>query len=122
MTKETETLLQLLGQQQEQMLAEWLQEAGAASTRLTDANRRVMRTEAEEILSSLRTGLQGGGDPDNLQQPAWAPLRQTLESLSRTRAAQGQSAGDTPPRAAGSPGSAAVYEVTRTVPPRRRLV
>jgi rsbT co-antagonist protein RsbR len=43
----------------------------------------------------LRDALKAGGDPEEFQQPAWAPLRQTLEGLSRSRAAQGQSAGDT---------------------------
>ncbi|MBC5783934.1 STAS domain-containing protein [Ramlibacter sp. USB13] len=95
MAQETQTVLQLVTQHEEQILTEWLQEAGSASTRLTDANRRAMRGEAEELLHALRKALQAGGDPDNFQQPAWAPLRQTLEGLSRSRAAQGQSAGDT---------------------------
>ncbi len=95
MTKETEAVLQLLAQHEEQILNEWLQEAGAASSRVSDAARRSMRGEAQEILQGLRSGLQGGGDADNLQAPAWAPVRQTLETLSRSRAAQGQSAGDT---------------------------
>ncbi len=95
MTKETEAVLQLLGQHEEQFLAEWLQEAGAASTRVTDAARRSMRGEAQEILQGLRVALQSGGDPENFQAPAWSSLRQTLETLSRSRAAQGQSAGDT---------------------------
>jgi rsbT co-antagonist protein RsbR len=95
MTQETDTMLQLVAQHEEQILTEWLQEAGAASTRLTDANRRSMRGEAEEILQGLRTALKAGGNPDNFQTAAWEPLRQSLESLSRSRAAQGQSAGDT---------------------------
>ncbi len=95
MTKETEAVLQLFAQHEEQILNEWLQEAGAASSRVSDAARRSMRGEAQEILQGLRSGLQAGGDADNLQSPAWAPVRQTLETLSRSRAAQGQSAGDT---------------------------
>jgi rsbT co-antagonist protein RsbR len=95
MSKETEAVLQLLGQHQEQILTEWLQEAGAAASRLTEANRRAMRGEAEEILHGLQSALQAGGDSDNFQAPAWAALRHSLESLSRSRAAQGQSAGDT---------------------------
>jgi rsbT co-antagonist protein RsbR len=95
MKQETETVLQLLGQHEEQILSEWLQEASTVSTRLTDANKRAMRTEAEEILQSLRSALQAGGDPEQFAGPAWSQLRQTLETLSRSRAAQGQSAGDT---------------------------
>jgi rsbT co-antagonist protein RsbR len=95
MTKETEGLLQLLGKHQDQILSEWLQEAGAASTRLTEAGRRAMRGEAEDILHALKPALQAGADPDSFQAPAWNALRQALEGLSRSRAAQGQTAGDT---------------------------
>jgi rsbT co-antagonist protein RsbR len=94
MTKETEALRQLLARHEQQIQAEWLQEAGAASSRLTDANRRAMAGEAQEILRNLRAGLEAGGEPENLQAPAWSALRETLEALSRSRAAQGQSAGD----------------------------
>ena len=95
MAQETQTLQQLLAQHEEHILTEWLQEAGSASTRITDAARRGMRGEAEDILRSLRSALQAGGQVDDFQAPAWSALRQTLEGLSRTRAAQGQSVGDT---------------------------
>lgn len=95
MTQETETVLHLLGQHEEQIVTEWLQEAGAASSRNTEASRRAMRSEAEEILHGMRDALRAGGDPEQFQAAAWTGLRQTLEALSRSRAAQGQSAGDT---------------------------
>jgi rsbT co-antagonist protein RsbR len=66
-----------------------------SASRLTDANRRAMRDEAGEMLRALREALKAGGDPEQFQVPAWAPLREVLEALSRSRAAQGQSAGDT---------------------------
>src|SRR4051812_47642959 len=95
MNQEAEAVLRILTQHEEQILSEWLQEAGAASTRMTDANRRAMRSEAEELLKVLRDSLQAGGDAEQFQSNAWTPLRQALEALSRSRAAQGQSAGDT---------------------------
>jgi rsbT co-antagonist protein RsbR len=95
MNQETDAVLQLLGRHEEQILTEWLQEAGAGSSRTTDAGRRSMRSDAEEILRGMRTALQAGADPEALQAAPWAPVRGTLESLSRSRAAQGQSAGDT---------------------------
>jgi rsbT co-antagonist protein RsbR len=96
MTQETDAVLQLLRKHEEQILTEWLQEAGAASTRLTDAARRGMRGEAEEILQGMRNALQSGADPEAFQSaPGWGAVRQSLEALSRSRAAQGQSAGDT---------------------------
>ncbi|MDB5752014.1 MAG: rsbR [Ramlibacter sp.] len=95
MKQQNDILLRLISQQQELILTEWLQEAGAASSRITDAGRRSMRGEAEEILQVVHEALEAGGDPEVFQGQQWAPLRQTLESLSRSRAAQGQSAGDT---------------------------
>ena len=95
MTQETAAVLQLLAQHDEQILTEWLQEAGAASSRITDAGRRAMRGEATDILNGLREALRANADPENFQAAPWSSVRQTLEGLSRSRAAQGQSAGDT---------------------------
>ena len=95
MTQESTTLLQLLATHEEQILAEWLQEAGSASSRVTEGSRRTMRGEAQELLQAMRAALQAGGSPDEVQGPAWGAVRTTLEALSRSRAAQGQSAGET---------------------------
>jgi rsbT co-antagonist protein RsbR len=95
MSEETSALLQLLAQHEEQILTEWLQEAGANSSRITEAGRRALRSDAEDILRGLREALQAGGDPENFQAAPWNTVRGSLEALSRSRAAQGQSAGDT---------------------------
>jgi rsbT co-antagonist protein RsbR len=95
MTQETQAVLTLINQHQDEILSDWLQEAGASSSRVSDAGRRTMRGEAEEILASLRESLQAGGDPEQFHAAAFGSLRQTLEALSRSRASQGQSAGDT---------------------------
>lgn len=89
MNQDTADLAALLGRHEEQILTEWLQEAGAAS------GRGAMRTDAEEILRGLRDALQRGADPDAFQAAPWDAVRQVLEGLSRSRAAAGQSAGDT---------------------------
>jgi rsbT co-antagonist protein RsbR len=95
MTQETEAVLGLLAKHQDQILTDWLHEAGAASSRMSDAGRRSMRGEAEDILQGLRGALQSGSDGEAFEAAPFAGLRQTLESLSRSRAAQGQLAGDT---------------------------
>jgi rsbT co-antagonist protein RsbR len=95
MSQETEAVLQLLGQHEEQILSDWLQEAGAGSSRVTEAARRSMRSDAQEILRGIREALTADAAPDAFQDAAWSTLRGTLESLSRSRAAQGQPAGDT---------------------------
>ena len=95
MTTETAAVLQLIGQHQEQIITEWLQEAGAGSSRLSEAGRRTMRGEAQEMLQAVQEGLGAGGEPEAFQAAPWTALRGTLEGLSRSRAAAGQSAGDT---------------------------
>jgi rsbT co-antagonist protein RsbR len=95
MTQQNADLLQLISSNEEQILSEWLQEAGAASSRTSDGARRSMRAEGEEILQGVRAGLQAGGEPEAFHGSQWHALRGALESLSRSRAAQGQTAGDT---------------------------
>ena len=95
MSQETDIVLRLLEQHEEQIISEWQQEAGSGAGRVTDAARRGMRSEAEEILRALREAFKGGADPESFGTPSWDGLRRALESLSRSRAAQGQSAGDT---------------------------
>lgn len=95
MNQQNQAVLRLIAQHEDQILSGWLEEAGNASARVTDAGRRSMRAEAEDVLRGLRDALQADAGADDFQSPAWAGLRQTLESLSRSRAAQGQSAGDT---------------------------
>jgi rsbT co-antagonist protein RsbR len=95
MTKATAAVLQLLSQHEQQIIDDWLQEAGASSSRITDAGRRSMRAEAQDLLHGVRDALQAGADAEAFQAGPWSGLRQTLEGLSRSRAAAGQSAGDT---------------------------
>jgi rsbT co-antagonist protein RsbR len=95
MTQDTADLQALLAENEGRILSEWLEEAGGASSRTTDAGRRGMRADAEEILRAMRQALQAGGDPDSFQAPGWNALRSALEGLSRSRAAAGQSAGET---------------------------
>jgi rsbT co-antagonist protein RsbR len=95
MTEETEVLLGLLDRHHDQILTEWLQEAGAGSSRMSDAARRGLRSEAEDILRALRPALQSGSDAQAFDAAPYEALRHTLEGLSRSRAAQGQLAGDT---------------------------
>jgi rsbT co-antagonist protein RsbR len=95
MKQETRLVLGLIAGRDEEVLAQWMQEAGGGSARVTDGARRGMRGEAEEALRALRGCLEAGADPGAFQAIHWTQLRDVLEDLSRSRAAQGQSAGDT---------------------------
>jgi rsbT co-antagonist protein RsbR len=94
MTKETEALLAALQQDETGVTSEWLSEAASAGAP-SDSQRRAMQDEVRELVAATRSGLQAGGSADAFNAGEWAALRQALESLSRSRAAQGQSAGDT---------------------------
>ena len=91
MAQDTEAIQALLQQEEANVLQGWLDEAGAAS----GGSARENAQEARELLQSLRAALAAKGDPEQFQAPAWSGLRDVLASLSRSRASQGQSAGDT---------------------------
>ena len=67
-----------------------------SAARLDDPSvQRSAESEASAILSGFVSGLESGGDPVRLEGPAWQRLRDSLETLSGSRAAKGESAGDT---------------------------
>mgnify|MGYP001627413335 CR=1 FL=1 len=90
---EIRAVVELLHTKEQQIVSEWLAEAGGSRT--TDSARLAMQQEATEIVRGVRTALEAGGVPDRFDAAAWTPVRHTLEGLSRSRAAQGQSAADT---------------------------
>jgi rsbT co-antagonist protein RsbR len=95
MTTQSQTVLGLLTQHEAQIIAEWLQQVDTTGARLTDTARRGLQGEATEIVRNVRVGLEAGGDPEQFETGAWEALRNTLATLSRSRAAQGESAADT---------------------------
>lgn len=91
MKREHAAILSTLNGGGEAVVESWIEEAGAKDA----ASRRSMEAEAREISKALHNALAAGGDPSSFQGAAWIELRTVLESLSRSRAARGQSAGDT---------------------------
>ena len=73
------------------LLQLWLDEARASDSGLS----RSAQGEASEILAALSRALDAGAQPGNFGGREWAGLQQVLSDFSRTRAAQGQSAGAT---------------------------
>lgn len=92
MPQETDAILSILHAEESQIAAAWLQESGAGAT---EAARRSMAGDVAALLRSVRDGLKAGADPEAFQSAPWTSLRDALAALSRSRAAQGQSAGDT---------------------------
>ncbi|MES2786012.1 MAG: STAS domain-containing protein [Pseudomonadota bacterium] len=92
MSKETDTILDLVNRDRPQITSEWLQHSGVGAS---EGARRAMEGEAGELLNGLQAALAAGADPEAFQSAPWSALRDALAGLSRSRAAQGQSVGDT---------------------------
>lgn len=91
MKSDLDALQATLRDEEGAVVESWLNEA-----RLNEpAARRSAQAEATEVLRLLRSALQEGSDPAQFEAPGWTGTRDALENLSRTRAAKGQSAGDT---------------------------
>src|ERR1700759_1980107 len=83
----TSTLLNILSANQEQLLAEWLQEM-AGSTRRNDLIKDSdLRAQCSQFLRVMQEGLEKGGS--NFQSPVWDPMRAILREISGSRAQQG---------------------------------
>ena len=60
------------------------------------AARRAAQTEADDVVRVLRDALEKGEDPAAFASgAAWAPLRETLAALSKSRVAKGETVADT---------------------------
>ena len=85
----------VIGKHQQDILSEWirlLKEAGATGGgRLKEAE---LQTQCQGFLAALREAT-GPGDGSNLQGASFAPLRDLLGEMSRSRAAQGFSPTET---------------------------
>lgn len=92
MTTLTNHFVDALQQDKRAELAEeWLQEARFRNPHLVTT----AAADAGELISALASSLQAGASVDSFADPKWNALQQVLSDLSRSRAAQGQGAGDT---------------------------
>jgi len=91
MNKQYDAVLAALSAEEATIVEQWVAEVRSADP----GARRALEGEAREIVGLLRAALHAGGDPADFDAPQWSGLRQALESLSRSRVAQGQTAGDT---------------------------
>ncbi len=84
---------QIIQQDEQQFIQVWLAEffAGNASS----GAHLSQQEEARTLLQAFRQGVKAGGDPAQFEASAWNGLRDALENLSASRAAQGAPAGET---------------------------
>jgi rsbT co-antagonist protein RsbR len=91
MTSLTPQILDMLrGDQSGAFIQEWLNEGKTGANLSKSA-----AADAGEIMASLEQGLEVGASMESFTDAKWAPLQDVLSALSRSRAAQGQTAGET---------------------------
>jgi rsbT co-antagonist protein RsbR len=86
-------LPRVLDERFDQILAAWTKEQAGGARRGSIAEGDV-RAQCGELLSAMRKVLSGGAS-DDVQGPAWAPVRDILQRVSYTRAQQGFSPSET---------------------------
>lgn len=91
MTQEISAIARLLRDEREAIIESWLRELNSGPAQQPPS----ARAEAQSIAAGLFKALDAGADPESLQAPAWRELRDTLETLSASRAAKGDTAGAT---------------------------
>ncbi|WP_295377746.1 STAS domain-containing protein [Pseudacidovorax intermedius] len=92
MNPETAALVRALKDDATAVVEEWMRELQTTTQGGLHAS---AKAEATAVADGLRIALEAGGDAQSLQGPAWQALRRTLEQLSASRAAKGDSAGAT---------------------------
>jgi len=91
MKEANQAILDALSADESQLIERW-QGALPAGAQIASQS---SRAEARQLLEGLRDGLRAGGAPDALDAPAWSSLREGLAGFSRSRAAKGETAGET---------------------------
>jgi rsbT co-antagonist protein RsbR len=89
MTTESSNLLASVLKDEPQIFDEWIKHQFSATTRRPDLiNESDLRRESAEFLKVFRQAA-GSGEQEDVQHPAWAPVREVLAGISRSRARQG---------------------------------
>lgn len=90
-TLTTQILDALQDEKRAMLIQEWIAEAKTRNANLPKS----VTADASELTEALAAALRGGASLDSFTDAQWAPLQQSLANLSRSGAAQGQTAGET---------------------------
>jgi rsbT co-antagonist protein RsbR len=82
------TLAQVLTQQQKQITDQWIELQGQTSRRMSAAEKQDVARKSQEFIDALKTAC-ASGSLENIDGPAWEPIREILGQLSATRAKEG---------------------------------
>ena len=81
-------LPEMISKHERDIHANWLKQMSGAVRRSDLMNDDEARTQTRELLAAIKDGAKSG-DLSNLDGPAWTPARETLQSVSASRAKQG---------------------------------
>jgi len=93
MTPENAVLQELLTAKQDELARLWLDDLSTSSP--LGAVGAGATSDAQALLAGLRSGFHAEADPAKIEDAGWSALRAALESVSKSHAAQGASAGET---------------------------
>jgi rsbT co-antagonist protein RsbR len=94
MAAERSVIPKIVDRYQDELLADWLHEQLSATSRTGVMKEPELRQQCADFLRLLRDGLAGGNASD-VSRPEWEPVRELLDSISRSRGAQGFTAAET---------------------------
>jgi rsbT co-antagonist protein RsbR len=90
-----QVLQQVIAKSHKELLAEWLQSQLSSDNARADLMKESeLRGQCREFMALLQDAARNGG-LENLDGPAWTPLREFLAGISRSRALQGFSPAET---------------------------
>ena len=96
MTQDNTAIDAVLTANHDEVLQDWLADLTTAGRSSGAAQGAASRAEALDLLGALRDGVRADGNAARFDDAApWERARSVLETLSRTRAAKGSSAGET---------------------------
>jgi len=93
MAQEAKLLPEIIKKNQKTILEEWMRQQQLNSSRVVQGREDEIADQSKEFLSLLTSALQQ--DAFNIENSSWAPTREFLENLSRSRAKQGFSPSET---------------------------
>ena len=88
-------IAKLIRTQEERLVRDWMREQSTRASKSGTARDTELRAHAQEILRLLADALESSDGVAHSASPAFAPLREMLTGLSRTRGHQGFSPSDT---------------------------
>jgi rsbT co-antagonist protein RsbR len=95
-TRERESMSEIVGRYEDQLLPEWVRHQLAATTRRRDLlSDEQLSQQSGRFLAAFRKVLENGGAEQDLTDPAWDETREVLAELSQVRARQGFSPAET---------------------------